>query len=177
MPRRLTLLTLLAIAGSLAAAGGSGATPAAASPNAPITSEGWGPLRVGMTWAQARRALPGMTRDLTMGEECYESTVRGQPGLYVMFEGGRLARVSAAEHSRVGTAAGVRVGQTEAQVRAAYGRRIVSEPHHYEEAPARYLTVWTVRNQRGVRFETNHDRRVTVIHGGGPAIQYIEGCS
>ena len=88
-----------------------------------------------------------------------------------------MARVSAAEHSRLGTAEGVRVGQTEAQVRAAYGRRVVSEPHHYVEAPARYLTVWTVRDRRGLVFETDASRRVTAIHGGGPAIRYIEGCS
>lgn len=177
MSFRPALLALAVAAGCLSAPAGLFAAPPAVRTSASITSEGWGPLRVGMTWAQARRAQPGLNRDLTMGLECYEATVPGQTGLYVMFEAGRLARVSAAENSRVAAGRGLHVGSTEAQVRAAYGRAIQSEPHHYQDAPARYLTIWTVRGQRGLRFETDEHRRVTAIHGGGPAIQYVEGCA
>ena len=72
-------------------------------------------------------------------------------------------------------------------MRAAYGDRLHAEPHHYLELPAEYLTVWAVGDPgdepytedpaaRGIRYETDLDRRVETIHAGGPSIQYVEGC-
>jgi hypothetical protein len=94
-----------------------------------------------------------------------------------MFEDRALARVSAWDGSTVAVAEGIRVGATEAAVRAAFGSRITEEPHQYEAAPAKYLTVWTTPRRRGVRFEINSQGVVGAIHAGGPQIEYVEGCA
>ena len=45
------------------------------------------------------------------------------------------------------------------------------------DAPAEHLTAWASPGQRGVRYVVGQDGRVEEIHAGGPAIQYVEGCS
>ena len=74
-----------------------------------------------------------------------------------------------------------------AAVKAAYGPSAVASPHKYSSAPAEYVTVWSPPtsgtayvqdpNARGVVYEIGMDGRVAAIRGGGPSIQYVEGCS
>ena len=62
-------------------------------------------------------------------------------------------------------------------MRAAYGRALQVEPHEYIGEPAHYLTVWTVPDKRGVRYETDEKGIVRQMHAGTETIRYIEGCS
>jgi hypothetical protein len=55
-------------------------------------------------------------------------------------------------------------------------------PHKYSEAPAEYITVWSMADHRsaaarGLTYEIGTDGRVESIAGGGPSIQYVEGCA
>lgn len=170
-------IAVLALGLGLAEAPGSVASSAA--PAAGVVGEnGYGPLHVGMTWAQARGAMPSLRRDANQeSETCFIAQSRGLPGVYLLFEGGHLGRVTVEHSSRIATARGIRVGSTLAQVRAAYGPRLVQEAHAYEGPPAVYLTYWTVPHRRGIRFETDTHRRVSIIHGGNATIEYVEGCS
>jgi hypothetical protein len=104
------------------------------------------------------------------------TAVEGYRGFYFMFENGRLTRVSATEPSQAATALGVGIGATAARVRRAYPA-VRAEVHTYLGRPAEYLTLWSRRSARGIRFETDTDRRVTTIHVGGASIRYIEGCA
>jgi hypothetical protein len=97
--------------------------------------------------------------------------------LLVMIEGGRVARVTARSAEAAETDRGLTVGATAAQVRQTYGSALQVEPHKYVDAPAEYLTAWASPGQRGVRYVVGQDGRVEEIHAGGPAIQYVEGCS
>jgi hypothetical protein len=155
-------------------------TGAAAQPgNWRLTPEGYGPVRIGMTRAQVERTLASPLRGEAIEDAsvCIEMNARrGHPGIFFMFEDGRLTRVSASDGARATTPRGVGVGATEAQVRRAYPRGLRSEQHEYVPAPARYLTFWQSRS-RGVRFATDERRRVRTIHVGGPSIQYVEGCA
>ena len=151
-----------------------------------LTSEGYGPLRIGMTRADVEAALgaPNGPSGLPDPELCDEfSPAQGPQDLFVMIESGRLARISLGSDAKVKTANGVAVGDARTVAAAAYPDA-VTEPHTYVEGGV-YLTQWdkggggdfvTDETARGLRFEINEAGVVTMIHAGGPAIEYVEGC-
>jgi hypothetical protein len=149
----------------------------------PLTVEGYGDMRIGMTLEEARQ-VSGLALDNPALEEgipgaCNEQQYATTDGdqLWLMFEGDRLTRVTAsteAPHTR--TAENVGVGSTDAEVRAAY-QNVIEEGAHYNEPPAHNLLIWTVRDQSGLLFEVNEQGVVTAVHAGGPAIRYMEGCA
>jgi hypothetical protein len=142
-----------------------------------LTPDGYGPIRIGMTRAEVTRLVGAPLEGEEYTEGCIETHAgRGWGGMWFMFEGGRLSRISVAERSRVTTPRGIGIGATEAAVRRAYPAGLVAEPHEYQSPPARYLTFWVRPEVRGIRFETNESRRVATIHAGGSSIQYVEGC-
>lgn len=153
---------------------GAAAAPA---PAWRLTPNGLGPVRIGMTRAQVTRLVGARLEGETLTPGCVETqAVRGWTGIGFMFEAGRLTRISVGDGARVVTPRGIGVGGGEDAVRRAYGSTLAVEPHKYDDAPARYLTYWTVPRRRGVRFETDAHRRVVTIHAGGPSIEYVEGC-
>ena len=166
----------------LAAAALLSAPVAAAPAKAPrLTARGYGPLVPGMTRAAVERAMGRDTQPHADGgpepEKCDEFIpARAPGGMRVLLEEGRLGRVSVARRG-VATDRGIRVGDPVARVRAAYrGARLRDAPHTYADAPARYLTWWAVPKTRGIRYEIDAKGRVSAIHAGGAAIEYVEGC-
>lgn len=145
----------------------------------PLTVDGYGPARIGMTQAQVSKALHAkLTGDALDDEDaCVEKQAAGFPNVLFMFEDKKLTRVSLWEKSKVTTPRGIGLGASADAVRRAYGKVLKAEPHHYEDLPSEYLTFWAVPGKRGVRFETNSKRRVQAIHAGTAAIQYVEGCA
>jgi hypothetical protein len=145
----------------------------------PLTVDGYGPARIGMSQAAVAKALHVKLSGEAIEDEnvCVEKEAAGFPGVLFMFEDGKLARVSLWEGSKVTTPRGIGIGTSADAVRRAYGKKLKVEPHHYEDLPSEYLTFWTVPGKRGVRFETNGKRRVQAIHAGTSAIQYVEGCA
>jgi hypothetical protein len=143
-----------------------------------LSETGIGPVRVGMTVAEAAAALPDAGGSHPVTEECAYVGLSGLPaGVSLMTVGGRIVRVDVDDSSAVATARGARVGWTEAQVLAAYpGARV--EPHKYDDghylvaipgAPADTLHRIVFETARGV---------VTRFRGGVvPEVEYVEGCS
>jgi hypothetical protein len=157
----------------------------------PLTAEGWGPLKVGMTIAEITAAL-GPDSDPAVGgpdpDICDQfRPARAPEGLLVMVEQGRLSRISLIRTSALKTDRGFGLGDTAAAIKAAYGPLAVASPHKYEDAPAEYITAWRGRppaadapmppDARGIVYEVGTDGRVRQIHAGGPSIGYVEGCS
>jgi len=159
-----------------------------------LTGEGIGPLRIGMTLAEITAAAGPDSDPEGVGgpepEACDQFRPERAPeGVIVMVEQGRLTRISLDEGARVATDRGIRVGDPAGRVREAYGAALSESPHECVEAPAAYLTYWAGNVRageggyvedpaaRGIRYETDERQRVTVIHGGGTSIQYVEGCS
>lgn len=216
--RTLALWSAAAMAAGLAACGGAGSSatsasapattaststatatsPAAAAPPpaaaAVLTAEGWGPVRVAMTEAQALGALPdGWRPDDGSGDAnaCHFLRSGSASPVVIMVENGRVTRITtqAVEGGAATprTDRGVGLGSTEAEVRAAYPGA-GEEPDRYDPT-AKSLYFWTagatngsseyVQNEmaRGLRFEVGADGRVAAIHAGGPSIQLAEGCS
>jgi hypothetical protein len=146
----------------------------------PLTPDGWGPVRIGMSRQQVEKVLHVRLRGepIEPPESCVEMVPRGpDQGIWFMIQQHRLTRISIAAPSSVTTPRGIGVGATAAAVRRAYGRALKTERHYYEDRPAEYLTFWTVPGKRGVRFETDSKRRVQVIHAGDDSITYVEGCA
>ena len=163
------------------------ATAAAAQPRQwPLTPDGYGPARIGMTRNQVQDALGTALQGqpLEPGAACIELVPeRGYPDMVFMFLDRRLSRIVVQGASRVATPRGIRVGATAAEVRRAYPAGLRAEEHAYTGAPAEYLTFWTRGarargvGRRGVRFTTDENRRVDTIIAGNGSIQYIEGCA
>ena len=155
------------------------ATNAATAPAWHLTVNGLGPVRIGMSPPQSAKALgtklSGEATD--SGAACVEKRVDSLPGVTFMFANGRLTRISVRQPSPITTPRGIGAGASANQVRKAYGARLRAENTKYEPPPAEYLTYWTVANKRGVRFETDSNRHVAVMHAGTNSIIYVEGCA
>lgn len=152
---------------------------------ATIGPDGWGGLRIGMTRAEVVAAAGEDANPDAVGgpnpDECDQFRPAGAPrGLLVMLQDGILTRISLSEGTGIRTASGVGVGDPAAAVLAAHGAEAVTSPHKYQEAPARYITIWRTAppapNARGIVYEIGGDDRVMHVHAGGASIQYVEGC-
>lgn len=160
--------------------------PAGAEPSAvPLTPDGWGPLRIGMSRAEVVAAAGEDANPGAVGgpdpERCDEFRPANAPaGLLVMIERGILTRISVSGNAGIETPAGFHVGDPGSRVIAEFGSRARVEPHQYRDAPARYITVWrqapSGADRRGIRYETDAAGKIVHIRAGGPSIEYVEGC-
>ena len=157
-----------------------------------LSAQGWGPLRIGMTREEVVAALGEDANPDAVGgpdpESCDQFRPQQAPeNMLVMLEQGVLTRISVADGSDLETDRGFGVGDSAADIKAAYGDEAQVSPHKYSAAPAEYITVWTDgpsdepyredADARGVVYEIGNDGNVSMIHVGGPSIQYVEGCS
>lgn len=163
---------------------GAAADTAPAAGPRPLTPDGWGPLRIGMTRAEVVAAAGEDANPEAVGgpepEVCDQWRPAGAPaGMIVMLENGRLSRITLVRGSEVETAAGLGPGDAAVAVEAAHPGAVVT-PHRYIEPPASYMTVWAsgpdTPEPRGIVYEIGADGRVSHVHAGGPAIRYVEGC-
>jgi len=166
--------------------------PAAQTATDALTADGWENLRIGMTREEIAALYGPDANPSAAGgadpAQCEQYRPENAPeGMLLMLVDGRLARISLIRESAIETAAGVGVGAEAAAVKSAYGAKAQASPHKYEGAPAEYVTIWETDRSgeayvtddaaRGVRYVIGGDGRVQSIHVGGPAIQYVEGCS
>jgi hypothetical protein len=166
--------------GATSAAAPRASAPPATSLTGPVTEYGIGPLRAGMTIAEARRAVPSFSVPQSAEKEglCQYATVKGlPPGVSIMVEDGIIGRVDV-DSVAPPTAEGARVGDTEERVKALYPNRVTVSPHKYTDG--HYLTVrsatpgYTIHR---IVFETNNGRVTQYQAGRVPQVQYVEGCS
>ena len=145
--------------------------------------DGYGPLRLGMTAEEMRRAwgatLRGEPPEGDAGA-CHYLNVVGvgaTPSLAFMLEGGRLVRYEVASDTLLAPGGGRR-GMTEAELQAQYKGSLQASPHEYVEG-GKYLAFDTsgVAPSRLV-FETDAQGIVTEWRVGlSPQVDYVEGCS
>jgi len=144
-----------------------------------VTTHGIGPLRAGMTIAEASAALGGalvVSPDAdTLGCD-YLEWRGGPPGVEVMVEGGRIARVDV-DSAGIRTADGVGLGDAEADVLRRYGARARVSVHKYDDE-GHYVTVVDPKDTTfALVFETSAGRVTRYRAGRRPAVEYVEGCS
>jgi len=153
--------------------------------------EGIGPVRIGMTLAQASAAVgkPFRLEDTEVSEGCAFAVVEGGPkGLSFMVgrdtNNGpwRVLRTDVDEGSAIATISGIRLGATEAQVKAAYqgpgkGGSLTVETHPY--VPTGHYLLYDVDGKGGrlLIFETDGTKVTEFRAGDEAAVQAIEGCA
>lgn len=155
-----------------------------------LTAQGWGPLTIGMSLDEVTQAAGADSNPDAVGgpepEVCDQFHPADTPdGLLVMIENGVLTRISVMKDATISTDAGLTLGASSDDVRAAYNEVEIT-PHKYEEAPAAYIDAWSnveggdqaIDNPdaRGIRYVIGSDGFVDAIHAGGPSIRYVEGC-
>ena len=160
---------------------GAATSAPTAAPDWKLTADGLGPARIGMTRSQVTKALKSKLEGEAFDNEghCLELFPEREDleGTYFMFLDGKLSRISIIEPSTVVTPRGIGVGSTADDIRKAYGAGLEISEHHYSGAPAEYLDYWLKGKRRGVRFETNTERKVVVFHAGDDSIGLVEGCA
>jgi urease beta subunit len=139
-----------------------------------LSERGYGPLHTGMSKSDLKKRVGAIVEEGRVGG-CEQIDIIDHPGVVVMFEKGKLARVTVHDRA-IKTDRGIALGSDEAAVEAVYAPLQV-EPHAYSDPPAAYLTYWRVPSRQGVRFETDEARKVSVIHVGDASIRLVEGCS
>ena len=147
-----------------------------------VTEFGFGALRAGMTVAEAAKTVGGsFSARAGEAETCGYALWRGAPpGVLVMLDEGRVARVEIVRESRIATSAGARIGDTEARIKELYKGRVAVTPHEYTDG--HYLTVTPEpgseadRNYRLV-FETDGNRVLRYRGGKLPQVGWVESCS
>jgi hypothetical protein len=172
----IALAVVLFAASAAVPASGEALTPAA-----PVTEIGVGPIRFGMTPAEAEAAagmpLPGDPYELYEDGSCYYVTPEGEASVFgFMVSDGTIARVDIWETAEVATAEGVRIGDTEASVLALYADRATVEPHAYAEPEGHYVKTVTADGVHGYVFETDGTIVTAYRAGRYPEVAYIEGC-
>lgn len=143
-----------------------------------VTERGIGPLRAGMTLPEASAAVGGALVTTTGADTAgcrYVQWRGGPPGVRVMVEGGRIARVDV-DTAGIRTAVGAGIGDTEEQVQRLYSGRVSVTPQKYVNG--HYLTVTpnVADTSYAIVFETA-DGKVTRFRAGRrPQVEYVEGC-
>jgi hypothetical protein len=169
----------------LVAAVAVSAVPAAATAATPVTSQsvlgpnGLGSIRIGMRISTARQRT-GQQIDFTSFSATDDSCGLGRLfplslGVTYLATDQHIATISVAEKG-IATRAGIEVGDTAKDLRAAYGSKLQSQPNKYTPKAVDYSVVFS--NKRKLVFYANPKGKIGQMTGGRtPEIDYVEGCS
>ena len=140
-----------------------------------LALEGLGALKIG---APVPEGSGWSKEGAQASDTCLTYSSAAYPDTYAIVEDGKVRRISVMEGSPVKLIEGIGPGASEDKVNAAFPG-FKSEPHTYEEAPAKYLTAPNAESgDPALRFEINSERKVSAIHVGTmPVLGYVEGCA
>ena len=154
-----------------------------------LNYDSFGPVALGDTWAELTQRLGVPAYDPETSDEisdgCNYVSIANDPlsPWFMMLGDGDASVVSRIElvHASQVTDAGVGLGNTEADVLAAYPGAIQSEPHHYIGGNAKYLRVIandSSRDDTTILFETDESGLVVAFRNGFvDPVRWIEGCA
>lgn len=158
---------------------GVAAASLAAAPPPHLTAAGLGPLRIGMTRAQAERAI-GTHILLSEIESdnvwaCAIGTIRSMPHVVLLLEELRIRVITIG--GPLSTADGVRIGSSEAALRRVFGKRAKFDDRPYFGGePNAHNVIVRLSGRREFLFQTKDGKVDTINLGDRPAIEYWEGC-
>lgn len=169
-------------------------------PNARLTFEGLGPIRIGMTVKQVEAIGFALTTGGPWSDEeekfqChYLDSAPNYPDIALMMNKDRLVRIDVAFGSAPGrwkSLSGAMIGMSEQDVHALYRDWLTISPHPYLGDSGSYLSLTSSDDDHAMIFETAAlDQADTQIAGEKPtkyvtnfraglkdAVSYIEGCA
>jgi hypothetical protein len=141
-----------------------------------VRPDGIGPLRVGMTLADAARTLGEPLTVRSRG--CDHVTPRNAPvGLRLMVVRDTVVRIEV-DSAGIATVDSAQVGDSESRVLSLYGTRARIEPHKYTYPDGHYLVVAPPGDTvHRLIFETLNGRVTNYRAGRRPQVEWVEGCS
>lgn len=144
-----------------------------------LTLRGLGPIKVGMTLAEARKALSDPLKlEYAGSEDCFYTTPSNMPeGIALMVTDDRISRIEISSPAYA-TLSGARVGQTQEQVMALYDGKLKKTRHTYIEEGF-YLTFVPkdVEDQQyRMVFDTDGKHVLGIRAGKLPEVEFVEGC-
>jgi hypothetical protein len=145
------------------------------SPAWAVTEQGAGPIRFGMTVAQASGALGTTVGAAPQG--CDYASMPGVPaGMRFMVVDGRIVRADI-DSAGLPSDRGAAVGMAAADVQRRYGDSLAVMPHKYDST-GRYLVYAPPAGDTAYRvlFETAADTVVRYRAGRVPEVEWVEGC-
>lgn len=148
----------------------------AATPRPPVTLQGIGPLRIGLTTAQLRRlgTRPPESPDPDMN--CDYWSLPGQQHLGLMVVSRRLVRIDI-DGTGYRTVGGVGIGMTEREILRRYSGAMRVQPHPYTAPDGHYLIYRRHGAPLDLIIETGGGRAERMRVGYWRNVQWIEGCS
>lgn len=144
------------------------------------TFDGVGPVKIGMTTAQATKALGvRVKRDEAMykdNKECYYATASGRAykDLAFMMSGERIVRIDI-NSKALATDKGAKNGDTEARIKQLYRGMYKISPHKYVDG--HYIEIANRSKKNTILFETDGKHVTTFRVGLTEPVGYVEGCS
>lgn len=175
------------IAGATAILTGSsvvaGAATAQLTTQSKVFTDGFGSAKVGMTVKKAQSAtgtrLVSLSGAPIESKGCfYVKPEKAPTGVEFMLTDGIISRVDVAKNTKISTASGAKIGDTESRIKSLYPGQIKVTPHKYIKG-GHYLTLTPkeskYKNYR-VIFETD-GKRVTQYRAGRlPEVENVERC-
>jgi hypothetical protein len=154
---------------------------AAPMPESPAAGDRWalsptglGPVRAGMSVADASRALGGELDSPSDPACSYVKSARAPDGVSFMIVDGSVARIDV-ESPDVATGRGARIGDTEESVQALYGDALTVQPQKYTEGHD--LIVTPADTTYRLVFQTEDGKVIRMRSGRLPSVLWVEGCS
>ena len=143
-----------------------------------ITSKGYGPVKAGMSVAEAEVLLKFKLKTFEnkpIDKYCdYVSSSGQREGVDYMIQEGKISRIEVSD-SRVKTKSGAKVGDSTAKLKDIFGSQLEIEPHKYHPNGF-YYYLWDSDKRHGVKFDILKDK-VRRIYAGDQSIDLVEGCS
>ena len=144
-----------------------------------VDAMGFGPIRIGMTPADAGRSLGAELKLLGPEmEPCHYVQASERPGIVFMVIDGHIARVDVRPDSPIRTAEGAAVGDSEQRIHALYPGRVEVQPHKYVDG--HYLIVRPeapADSMYRIIFDTDGKKVTGYKAGRMPEVRWVEGCS
>ena len=141
-----------------------------------VRPDGIGPLRVGVTLAEAARAL-GEPLSVVNDECDHVNPTKTPEGVLLMVIEDTLVRVQV-DSAGIRTVEGAQVGDSESRILELYGARARIEPHEYSYPEGHYVVVTPPGDTlHRIIFETLNGRVTKYRAGRRPAVELVEGCS
>lgn len=155
----------------------SDSTVATAGPDAwRITENGFGPLRAGMSVAEAAAAVGGQFAAAPGAlPECSYATWPAAPsGVRVMLVNDTVARIEVTD-ATAKTEGGARVGDNEGRINSLYAGKVLMMPHKY--TTGKYLVITQPGDTlHRIVFETDGQAVTELRSGREPEVQWVEKC-
>jgi hypothetical protein len=151
------------------------------SPSNALTADGLGKVKIGMTFAEAEKALGTALkpRDETQVPQCYYTSHADEAEagvIYMLENAGTITRIDVKSNSTIRSTAGIGIGSTEAEIHAAYGDGVIVQPHKYLGEDSHYLSIDSADHSHAILFETDKGVVTTFRAGVHPSVAYVEGC-